>query len=215
MHWETDLFYCDIPFIEMGWNWTSVSLRYVCILPWLAQSSCFLEKEAEGNKGASRCCGHKTTEQAALTVWSPWHAGHLEPRGEEATVLPGAPGGREDDGEVQFSETDGNCGSWSKVPRFFPPVLLSRALKSQKRDKISQSNGKAEVSPQTHHLQSKARETGPWLHCESSLRENRAAWNTRGFENPDLPHIFSAKVTGRYTSVKRGKNKNKEGKDKE
>lgn len=102
-----------------------MSLRYVCILPQLAQSRCFLEEKAGGNKGASGCCGHKTAEQAALTVRSPWHAGHGEPRGDEATVLPGEPGGMEDDNEVQCSETEGNCGSWSKVPVFFPPVLLS------------------------------------------------------------------------------------------
>lgn len=123
------------------------------ILPQLAQSRCFLEEKAGGNKGASGCCGHKTAEQAAqwgvrgtLGMVSPGGRGHRPAWGA---------GGMEDDNEVQCSETEGNCGSWSKVPVFFPPVLLSWALKSQRRDKTSQSNGRAEVNPKTHHLQSK------------------------------------------------------------
>ena len=90
----------------------------------------------------------------------------------------------------------GTVGLGAKSPCSFHCPFVPSTVESEKRQN-SQSNGKAEVNPKTHHLQSKAREIRPWLHYESSLRENRAAWNTRGFGNLDLPYIFSVKVTGR------------------
>ena len=135
--------YCDTCFIVVVWNWTSVSSRYACMFPldWpRADISWGREEEAEGRiTEPSGCCGHRTHWAGSthgVESMAPWAQPTLWGQGQ----CPAWSSQREGCGMAMRRSAQkqrGTVGSWSKVPVFFPPVLLSQTLKIQRRVKQS------------------------------------------------------------------------------